>query len=326
MRKVRLSLFLLFIMATMEKKRRLHLFIASSCVVAAVLSLTFASLRSDEAKERGAGASWLSHVADSTAMTALSLPGSHDSGARYSLVDVAGKCQDASFNEQLNFGVRFFDWRLQGYYEDLGVCHGMINERLSFTSVLSTAYAFLASEPSETLIFSIKEEATASHCSSSFDSLLKAKIAGAPECWLTGRSLPQTLGEARGKIVLLSRYDNSTLGVDAYKGWEDSATFDLDNGTALHVQDTYKLSDADQKWSEASWCFDYASENSTLCLNFLSGYLTKGFPPSYSVPVAEKINPMALSYLRQNSEKTGIVLFDFVTADLAKAVYGRMLE
>jgi hypothetical protein len=163
----------------------------------------------------------------------------------------------------------------------------------------------LDAEPSETLVFSVKEEAASSHCSSSFDSLLKEKISAASSRWLTGRSVPATLGEARGKIVLLSRYANNTVGIDAYQGWADSATFNLDNGTPLHVQDTYKLADSATKWAEATSCFAYAAKSAGLTINFLSGYLTKGFPPSYSVPVAKAINPLALSYLQEHTEKTG---------------------
>src|SRR5574344_1951730 len=97
-------------------------------------------------------------VGDNVALSALSIPGSHDSGAFYSVADVAGKCQDASIAEQLSYGIRFFDVRLRNDSNSLTVYHGFINEGLSFDNLLSSMYSFLKVHPKECLLLSAKEE------------------------------------------------------------------------------------------------------------------------------------------------------------------------
>ena len=57
-------------------------------------------------------------------------------------------------------------------------------------------------------------------------------------------SLPKKLGEARGKIYMLNRFNDSELGLPAYSGWMDSTSFDLPN---LYVQDNYSIDDKSNK-------------------------------------------------------------------------------
>ena len=51
---------------------------------------------------------WLNEVNDDLLITELSIPGTHDSGAMHSFLDVAGKCQDLTIRKQLAIGVRFW--------------------------------------------------------------------------------------------------------------------------------------------------------------------------------------------------------------------------
>ena len=56
---------------------------------------------------------WMSAVNDSLKLSAISIPGTHDSGARYDppLLSGTAKCQDLTIREQLNAGTRFLDIR-----------------------------------------------------------------------------------------------------------------------------------------------------------------------------------------------------------------------
>ena len=52
---------------------------------------------------------WMSKLSDDTALRDVSMPGSHDTMALYSIGNLAGQCQSLSLKDQLNLGVRFLD-------------------------------------------------------------------------------------------------------------------------------------------------------------------------------------------------------------------------
>ncbi|MCI1245164.1 MAG: phosphatidylinositol-specific phospholipase C [Bacilli bacterium] len=306
----------------MEKTSRKHLLIAISLSVVAFLSAAFALLRVPSKKT--GNADWMAALPSDRPLSSLSLPGTHDSGATHSLFDSAGKCQDASIREQLDYGARFLDIRLKGVDDSLSLYHGPIDQRLSFASVLSSCYAFLNAHSSETIVMSVKEEQRPSKCTRGFETLLSEAIAeGKADRWYTENAIP-TLGEVRGRIVLLSRYANPTMGFDCGgDSWRDNATFEMDNGVPFHIQDRYKVSDNATKWSEAAACLSYAdslSGVSTFVINFMSGYISNGLLP-LAAPTARYVNPLVKEHAEEYSF-TGIVPFDFLTEDLANAIIG----
>lgn len=271
---------------------------------------------------------WLKSLNDDTLITSLSIPGSHDSGASHSIGDLSGKCQDTSILEQLNIGVRFFDIRLQLKNNKLQVVHGIVDQNLDFLSVLNTFSTFLSSHQSEGLFVTIKEEADAKNSSLSFEEALKNEISSYENVIKKDRKLPTTLKEIRGKIVLLSRYKDNTIGVDTYSGWieqEDDDiinTFDLFN-SPIHVQDFYKIKDLEMKKQEIVRCLDYSSLNTdVLTLNYTSCYFLDSFPPTYAGSAAPSINTWLPSEIKSRIN-LGIIISDFVTYDLCSSIIER---
>ena len=278
--------------------------------------------------EEGANSSWMAKLSDSTKISALSLPGSHDSGATHSIADFSGKCQDYGIKPQLQMGVRFFDIRLKNSGGNLRIMHGFIDQKLSYDTFLDEVNAFINTHEKETIFLSIKNEATDSGTSEEFASaVLSTSKAHLGEKWAAPRTMPTTIGEVRGKVVLLSRFQ-ADYGVDCYSGWPGEARkegFDIDNG--IHVQDYYALPDCEAKKASVLECLSYANQNATtgaspFVLNFFSGYLENAFPMSYSVPVAKQMNPFALEQIK-NYSTTGVCIFDFVNEKLCEAVIGR---
>lgn len=266
--------------------------------------------------------SWMSSIDDSRSLNTISIPGTHDSAATHSLLDIAGKCQDLSISQQLEAGARFLDFRLVNYKGSLTLYHGSINQNLSFATALKSLYSFLNEHSTETILLSIKEEDDAIGDTSSFESLIQKEINKNSSYWITTTSYPTNLGKARGKIILLSRYSSSSIGVPLYEGWKDSLskgtanTFDI---SSTHIQDYYKVSELTNKEKEISSAYTYSLTHSTsLTLNFLSGYLEKGFPPSYSVTVAKSINP----WVKEIKEGCGVSIMDFFSSDYGKLIVG----
>ncbi len=309
-------------------KIKTHLCLGAGATILISVSSLFAMLPLTATSATSKGADWMKNVDGSTPLTALSLPGSHDAGAFYSIGDVAGKCQDLSIKEQLEAGARFFDMRLQQRSNVLNVVHGIVDQKLSWSEVLSSFSSFLEKHESEALIVSVKKEADDTNSSTTFEEALKTSLSPYASIWDTSGSLPNRLDALRGKIFLISRYDDSMIGLPAYDGWldpesdESGNSFDITSSN-LHVQDHYKVGDISVKQKEFSKCVEYSQKNKdVITLNFASCYFTSGFPPTYAGTTAKIMNPWLIENYK-NQRNLGIFICDFVTSSLCEAIYAR---
>ena len=263
-------------------------------------------------------ADWMKSLDDNTSIRGINMPGSHDTMALYSIGDLAGQCQSLSLKEQLNLGVRFLDIRLKEENNKLKAVHGVVDQKASFASITKTIESFLNKHNDEFIIMSIKEEAKASNSKISFEESLQNYLTS--DIYLKDTSIPNKVGDVRGKVILLSRYSGSSIGIPAFTGWQDSVTFTLPND--IYVQDTYKITSKEQKQEEIVKCFNEAGH--ALKINFLSAYRTNSFPPSYSISSAKDINPWINKEISKYNDR-GIVLYDFVSEENMNYFFGGLL-
>lgn len=133
------------------------------------------------------------------------------------------------------------------------VYHGPRPQRSSIVLLLNTIHSFLDSHPGETIIISFKQETPPVH--PHFSSLLYRAIEPyIARYWFVDERIP-TLGEVRGKAILLSRFNRDLPGpgndgggwpdgLGIYPDWPDSRRegFEWDcAGTMLRVQDWYRI-------------------------------------------------------------------------------------
>ncbi|MFS4473875.1 phosphatidylinositol-specific phospholipase C [Chryseobacterium sp. T20] len=269
--------------------------------------------------------SWMSGLQDNISISKISIPGTHDSGARVDAPVVSGtaKTQDLSIAEQLNAGVRFLDIRCRHIDNAFTIHHGAIYQNLNFDDVLNACYAFLNSHPSETIIMSVKEEYDASNTTRSFEQTFDSYVQKNPSKWDLGANIP-TLGAVRGKIKLLRRFSSGTTkGINA-SPWADNTTFDINNsGVQLKVQDYYKVTNNDDKWNGIFNLLNEAKNdtNGKLFVNFTSGYK----PGIFGIPsiptVSNNINPRLKTFFQTNTQGSfGIMPIDFVNAELSELI------
>ncbi len=269
--------------------------------------------------------SWMAGLQDNISLSKISIPGTHDSGARIDAPVVTGtaKTQDLSIAEQLNAGVRFLDIRCRHIDNSFTIHHGAIYQNLNFDDVLNACYAFLENHPSETIIMSVKEEHDASNTTRSFESTFDSYVQKNPSKWDLGTNIP-TLGEVRGKIRLLRRFSAGTAkGINA-TSWADNTTFEINNpGAQLKVQDYYKVTNNDDKWNSISNLLGEAKNSTSdrLFINFTSGYK----PGIFGIPsiptVSNAINPKLKTFFQSNTKGSyGIMPIDFVNAELAELI------
>lgn len=298
-----------------------YLSVIGTMVIIAVLSI-LALVPIGRVKETDA-TRWMSFIDDSKKIIEMSIPGTHDSGALHSIADVAGKCQDLTIEEQLRIGVRFLDVRLQLVRDELRVVHSFVDQASSFSEVMDDIAQFLHKNPSEMLIVSIKEDADAVDSNLSFSDAVSREMRLFEEIVARRNALPETLGEARGKVWVIARYGGNEIGVSAGGGWQDSTTFEL-NG--MYIQDNYCVDSAKEKIDDIDATLRYSLANTGhLVLNFASCYLDNAFPPSYAGTAAKAVNGWLLDTLAETEGSTGVLIMDFVTSDLVKMVYERNL-
>lgn len=181
------------------------------------------------------GPCWMSHVDDDKYLDELSIPGTHDSGTCSVDNDTEPqssqvKCQQDYIPTQLLEGIRYFDIRL-GKGDDPGIDHGIFyllkkdGNYLHLSDVIGYFKTFLNENPSEALIMLASrgnDEATDESITTAFAKVM----ADNPNLFYTSSHVP-TLGEVRGKIVLLRRFglagnsvSGHTWGLDLTQ-WDD---------------------------------------------------------------------------------------------------------
>ncbi|MGH3971956.1 MAG: phosphatidylinositol-specific phospholipase C [Pseudonocardiaceae bacterium] len=208
-----------------------------------------ATSQEDPTGELISRSSWMGDISDDVQVTALSIPGTHDSGCIVGPLGLA-KTQNLDIPEQLDAGIRFLDIRLAHYQDSLLVHHDVIYMGKSYKDVLQICADFLVRHPSETILMLVKEEDRADSSLGDFapSEALGRLARGEPESWENTRSFEEefkdqtweqvgtaplfynfvacppggpavaaaptltpatTLGDVRGKIVLLRGFEGA---------------------------------------------------------------------------------------------------------------------
>ncbi len=272
---------------------------------------------------------WMSGIPDSRLLSTLTIPGTHDSST-FNYSGVAGLwvwTQDLNFTDQLIAGIRFLDMRCTSINNKCELYHATYDLGISLDYALNQIVPFLQRQYRETVLMSIDQENPPGPSSLALDRVINNYVQSNPGMWYTKNSIP-TLGEVRGKIVLLRRYGAATypLGIDL-SNWPDDTTFTLTNsgGVTYSVQDHYDPLPG-TKEQDIYNEFNAAKVNSpnTLYVNFTSGYNVPLYDPQKYANWS--INPWLYSGLQYHMgdanipvrARLGIVpMNDFDTADSA---------
>ncbi|OIW32181.1 phosphatidylinositol-specific phospholipase [Coniochaeta ligniaria NRRL 30616] len=212
--------------------------------------------------------SWMQDIADETLISHLTIPGTHDSCARSTIPFV--RTQYLSITQQLALGIRFFDLRLRLHDDGHLYCyHGGVlidfPTGLSFAYVMDEIWTFLRGAdgrqpPTETVLISINNDDISPEQQADpalFYSAVQDAIVDTPPYpdgshrWFVEPVTP-TLGEARGRAVLLRRYHGhpavhpvARQGLDLSKWLNDNPQFTIITPTKvkIHLQDKWRYTD-----------------------------------------------------------------------------------
>ncbi len=203
------------------------------------------------------GPCWMKYVDNNKFLDELSIPGTHDSGTCSVDNDTEpqssqAKCQQDYIPTQLLEGVRYFDIRL-GKGENPGIDHGACyllkkdGNFMHLSDVIGYFNTFLSENPTEALIMLVSrgnDEATDESLTTALGKVFDEN----PDLFYTSSRIP-TLGEVRGKIVLLRRFGLAGNSVSSHTWGLDLTQWD--NKIAEHTDSTSMCLVRDERGFEA---------------------------------------------------------------------------
>ena len=267
---------------------------------------------------------WMQDIEDNRLVCKMSIPGTHDTGAYTGNAWV--KTQDKNIEQQLNSGIRFFDIRLVHQNGVLKLCHGShIFDTTFVGDVLKTTAEFLKEHPSETVIMTIKRD-------HDLDKDGGTKYRGALQKALEGdRALTPymvksfrsdfTLGDLRGKMLIISRDGWIMTPSGNIPRWSDNASFtssiESTNGssTTIHVEDHYKSSSRDkvnyvaQNVRKAQAAFSSSQNDWFITFTSSTGSWGIGIPANTTNQIDRDVNNILRG--NDNFRTSGILVFNF---------------
>ncbi|KJE19288.1 phosphatidylinositol-specific phospholipase C-like protein [Frankia torreyi] len=252
---------------------------------------------------------WMYYLSDSTSIGRISIPGTHESCARYGKGNIFVPCQTLDVADQLDLGCRFLDIRCRvvgsGSDRSFAIHHGAYYQSIMFGDVQQKCADFLSSHPSEFILMRVKQEYS-NESDETFREIFNNRYLRS--YYYTDGDIP-TVGQARGKIVLLG--DVAGLGGINY------------GGPDLVIQDDWGNSDPsvkfDEIWAQANASVVYREPgDDRLYVNYVSAN-----DPPWIAPdgYADLIQPPLYDAIWGNIEQwrtvgqLGVMPLDFFDSD-----------
>ena len=291
--------------------------------------------------------SWMGDIPQETPVTALSIPGTHNSACIGGPLGF-GQTQNLDLSHQLIAGIRFLDIRLAHYQDNLFLHHDVVHMEKCYADVLDICSDFLGRFPSEAIFMSVKEEDRLDSAlgrfapsevfaksredsenwvirSDSFEEAFKARtwqhvddaslfynfaapIPGDPGLSAQVLTSETTLKDVRGKIVLIRRFEGGDdVGLDLTY-WPENQTFRSATVPVHAVHDHYQGLKSEEKYELVVAHLGEAKKGGLKDL-----YIT--FSSAVGLKArgyAEVINPRLNDYLVESSKgRVGIIVMDY---------------
>ena len=291
---------------------------------------------------------WMAGLDDKAFVCQLSIPGAHDacsssfSGTSAIAALVSGKVQNKSVQDMLPQGVRLFDLRPAVKSNKLAICHGTLQTSFDFDNVMGQLRDYVVAHPTEFCVVLIRHEVESDDNNASFGDKLQASLAAIKD-YLVDFRPNLTVGEARGKILFISRdeYTAPIYGGRTVDLRDNRSNIDEmlgghcygpgTNRCSWWMQDHYEYSDVNTKKNailsmlaksaELAGKYDY-----TWVVNETSGYKGTGTNSACQTN-AQNCNPYMQQLLASGNYNgpAGLVFMDFAADGNNSGYYGLSL-
>lgn len=295
---------------------------------------------------------WMQRLPDSVYVAVLSIPGAHDAATgsgweegMEDLGDAFARTQDLDIATQWSMGVRAFDLRPCVYEDYMNLNHGIVPTSVHFEDALQLLCDSLTAHPSEFVVIHMLHETDGDMVQDSYNKRI-VELLGRDDFkdFFVPFKKDLTVGDMRGKILLLSRDTYATVPVGGFfQNWTGSADWAKQTqariigpqgaSSVLYVQDysdthnsgglttkvnalskllTFSMAHKTKRVGSIIWVFNFASAYSKVESIF-------GYEVSSSDGYRENAtytHSAILDILREKpAGPTGIVLMDYVGVD-----------
>lgn len=287
---------------------------------------------------------WMSKLADDTYVAVVSIPGAHDAatGSGWAsgndgLGESFAKTQELSLAEQWSVGVRAFDLRPCVKDDFLNINHGIVATSVRFDDALCLLRDSLMANPSEFVIIHLLHETDGDDGNTNYNKMLLEVLKREElKDYFVDFKSDLTVGEMRGKILLLSRNEYAATPMGGFfKDWGFSTDWKnikkihgpKERTASYYQQDFFNTVDAiEDKVRVFTEMLEYSATRETntkyqirWMFNFASGYCSTlfGFPTSDGYREnATYTHTALLDYLAtQPAGTVGVVMMDYVGVD-----------
>lgn len=312
---------------------------------------------------------WMGMVKDDTKVCKLSIPGTHDTmtgmgfyqpGLKY-VFNLTAISQVSTLEEQMACGLRFFDIRpvvsIDTMATDpaekqiLRLSHGISEIDVTFEETIDQLQRYLKAHPTEFFIAKLQADNGMENQNRWTELLNKVLSKQKYQGLFVENWRPDiTVGEMRGKILWLSRYDLRPLQPlfhypVVYCDWPDEdpdidenlnpeaqrncAMYNMDDATlkaVLYKQDYYKTTTEKRMKNKQQTVIDMmhsareatASDDNIWIVNHCSAY-TEVSPRGY-ITNAANLHPLVIEDLLKNEGTVGIMPMDMACHDYVHCV------
>lgn len=279
---------------------------------------------------------WMKAMPDTASLATLSIPGTHDTMAYDATI--ISLTQTSDLPTQLRAGIRTIDIRTRHFRDSFSIHHGPEYLHANFTDVVRQASDFLSANPSEAVLMRMQSEFTEEENTRTYEDTLNWYIHENPDTkgllaahlWTPPPGYDghiPTLGETRGRLVILQEFTSSSPFGPRWQGPE------------MDMQDDFELSGLDQipsKWAKVEAQFEAAATGPAqiMFVNHLSATFSSDYLPiaTGTVPLTvAKGAPGVVGMLARTEDylglngagHTGVVMADFPTARLVRSILAR---
>jgi len=237
--------------------------------------------------------SWMNSIPDSTKLTQMTIPGTHNSCALHGIC--CARTQTWSLPEQMNAGLRYFDIRLRLYNNTLRAFHDFVDQIDTFDIILNYALNFLEQNPSESIIMQIVKEYKVENCSKSMQEMYDEYTKDIKDKIVDFKKKDEIkIGDIRGKILMVKIFGRSTRFIPGFlvqNNWTVNWRFSINKKKRRIKENIHRA-------------LAFKNDNK-IFLNYLSCSSDYAMMTPYTA--AKKCNEIALRY----RGRLGIILMDY---------------
>ncbi|KAL5601105.1 hypothetical protein BROUX41_005918 [Berkeleyomyces rouxiae] len=276
--------------------------------------------------------SWMSDIPDNVEVSSLSIPGTHNSMTDVISNHIVLQCQNTTLATQLEAGVRYIDVTAHLEQNRIDIFHAKSNTTYGLDMVLSTAYDFLDSYPTEGLILRIEKDPWADVDDWVFEDAISQYLDSDTELGQRSRShlyvppsadsLAPKMCDIRGKVMILQDFKTRNPG-----------RFGMPWRSPAMKVSQWKIAKSDYigmgaKWIVLKTSLDSAKDEMENMLHIIDASVSIGVTPSGAADgnfVHQKgVNDRLGNYLNETMDaRTGVLAMDFPGKQLVNLIIAR---